>query len=1469
MLRTSICLNGEWDFMPLYDQPRSRALPERLQYEARKIQVPSSWRYSYTAPSGSKFGEVADHNFQPFDVYSYPEEWNAAEAGVLHRSFQVPETMLEQRVVLRFDGIMQKAAIYLDRERIALWEDGFLPLRLDITGLVKPGREQQLHVVCGSFDTAVLPSGETKITGLSGSWFGRIARGIWQDVFLEACPPVSLEDLTIRTSVRQGRLEVDALISGTEDGPLSEGLRVLLQVRERTSGVPAARTEPPHLSQKLAAARPLPILEAEAAVALRPAEAAAGRQLCRNTGSREWGGAAFSLPWQEAMLWSPDSPVLYELELVLQSGDVVLDRRSETFGFREFWCEGPQFMLNGIPVNLRGDSWHFQGAAQQTEDYIRNWYRMCRQAGINSIRLHAQPYPSDYLRIADEEGMLIVDETAIYGSSKSMDAAHPDFIGNCRAHVQRLVQRDKNHPSVILWSVQNEMRWVDGRDEYKQHIPGLIELMKALDDTRPVMVEGDNRLVSRQQTEVESRHYNIDGTIAQWDRQVPLTFGEHGGWWYICPQNSSMYSGMDVYKESDASAAGLAHKERLFVEYARRQGVSGISTFNFVHYFMRAMPEQELKLPQADLTTPGPKPAVIPAYSLSLNNGLLPEAYPVYRPNPAFAIMAAAFKPVTLIAAEYNRCFFDDAPVSRSFDVYNDTLSTQEVTVECEVMQGGRSVHSETFRFRHEPAQRRSIRLEWMPEAVHGEGAGVAVGDKVAAGDGTSVQDGAGVGKGAKGGEGAGVGAPLGEGEATLSARLFHGSELMHELEVSYRLLSGSCRTEPVEIALSAAYIGSDRDFQAIHALVPALVRAEPEAVDKLAAGSLLIVGSKMADKDGSLDRRLRGFVQRGGRLLLLEQLHLSCGRLPLTRREFIRAHSGDYGHPVLRGLGAEDLMYWHEELREDGPLPIIRAAFEKPVTGDFTLLLECSAGDFGDGGDLWSPLLEYRSGVGMFLANQLEIMDHLQQVPQAQLLLRSLLQYAGRAVHAAAGPAAVALRSAAPETAAADLATAARSVVEEQCATVPSCTDLTAAVTAPAPAAVQPAAADPAAAQSAAVWVRSDSPAAALLGKLRLKGHRLDSAAGLSGLTPGLLVVEAALLGAPGAAEAVRQAALAGGSVLVLPAEPGGQEALARLLDAPVRIAPHGTYHLAADYAHAAMQGISPVDLFGFDKVHLSPRDVVNRELAGYRLEVPDAEVLCTSVEGTAWKDYFAGQHTAEYSRLALVELNRRKAAAPGAFVIRQAAGAGEILCSQLLADPDSDKSLRLYTRLLGNLGATFADELLLHDKGDAQWAVEAAMTLFCPPHTDYEAMKDYYTDPEFSLNNLGEGLYGWMKKKERRPDGTFLIPAPEGRSLFLSCFVHLPETADAASDSVSSDGIRTGRLRVNSACAFEIYMNGRLVADPEQEITLASGINRLIAIVRGAQEDIAFGMVFLNTDGTYMNDLEFRLTMDEVEPK
>ncbi|MGV2787861.1 glycoside hydrolase family 2, partial [Clostridium perfringens] len=148
-----------------------------------------------------------------------------------------------------------------------------------------------------------------------------------------------------------------------------------------------------------------------------------------------------------------------------------------------------------------------------------------------------------------------------------------------------------------------------------------------------------------------------------------------------------------------------------------------------------------------------------------------------------------------------------------------------------------------------------------------------------------------------------------------------------------------------------------------------------------------------------------------------------------------------------------------------------------------------------------------------------------------------------------------------------------------------------------------------------------------------------------------------------------------------------------------------------------------------GYDKVFLSPRDTSNRLLAAYRIEVAGTDDLCVSVEGTAWKDYFVNGCTAEYSRLALVELNRRQARSSGAFLVQARTGAGSILCSQLLLDPDNEKALRLYTRLLANQGAIFDDGLLASEKDDGAWAVEAIMALPCPPHVDYEAMKTYYT--------------------------------------------------------------------------------------------------------------------------------------------
>ncbi|WP_143536182.1 glycoside hydrolase family 2 protein, partial [Saccharibacillus sp. O23] len=1109
--RERISLNGQWDFMPLYDRPQELSLPPTVVYEKRKVNVPSSWRGAYESRPGYTFGRIEEYDYGLFAPYDYPRGWDLAEAGLLRRNFEVPQEWTGRRIVLRLDGVMQQAAVYLNGIKLAIWRDGYLPLRLDATPYVRPGETCELQVVCANFDKTAIPSGAVKVTGLTGSWFGYLARGLWQDVWLESYPQTTIETVAVRTSVREGRLEIDASIgTGAGHAPIGK-LTASLKVRRvggsgeapvlaaetavlrGGSGSDSAADDPDPAEQRRQAASderaattggassepggsgnlPTPAGPTASAESARSRDAPADEpresdephtQICREPGHRSiaespfannesdtaesgtilrlcendalppLGRASFLVRWTDAELWSPDSPVLYEAELELAEDGVVVDRRTERFGFREFWNEGPEFVLNGVPIRLRGDSWHFQGPTQQTEDYVRTWYAMCREVGVNCIRLHAEPYPEYFLKIADETGMLLVGETAIYGSGKSMAADHPDYVLNALEHVRRLVLRDRNRPSVVMWSVENEMRWVDGRDEFKRHIPVLIDAMKQLDPTRPIVAEGDNRLLPRESTEVESRHYNIDGTIAQWDRRVPLTFGEHGSWWYICPQNASMYVGFGAYRHTDESARGLAEKERLFVEYARRQGVSGISTFNFAHYFMRAMPERDIPLEWDEQESPGVKPDYIPAYSLTLNNGLLPPEYPAYRPNPAFAIMAEAFRPAALIAAEYDRAFFDDGEIRRTFDVHNDTLTARDVAIEFAVSQGGRELRRETVRFRQEPAERRIAEFRWMPErAKWTNGKADRGGGKSPTRAANEVREDSETRRNAseraqpeveaancfknpnvdsaQGMPAESVSASVEETagpsevrsletseRATLTAVLYHDGQPVHELTKLYRVFSADLRSEPIEVDGPCFYIGRDDDYGLLSALVPDCSRTTAKELDRLPAEALLIVGSFARDEDGRLERGAKAHAARGGRLLVLEQDVFSIGRLTLSRRDFIRAHAGSYDHPIFAGLGDEDLMFWDPELREEGPSPIAAAAFEKPAAGDYRLLLESSAGDFGDGGDLWTPLLEYRGGGGYLLANQLGLTSRFARVPQACLLLRRLLAHAGRA---------------------------------------------------------------------------------------------------------------------------------------------------------------------------------------------------------------------------------------------------------------------------------------------------------------------------------------------------------------------------------------------------------------------------------------------------------------------------------------
>jgi beta-galactosidase len=1324
MPRSFISLNGAWSFAPLPTSLPLEVLPVQPAWESQPVLVPSSWRWSFDPEA----------EYQPYDLFGYPPDWNKVEAGLLRRKFTAARRAGE-RIWLVFQGILQQSIVFINGQKISKSTESYLPLEIDVTGQVVDG-ENEVVVWCGPYERVDTPMG-SKVIAPCGSWFANLARGIWQDVTLEYHPAVSLCETTVRTSTRQGTIEIEAWVENRSS--------------EAFYGM---------LSNQVYSADQQEIDLSEQRVTLQ-----AGERI----------QVILRQAWSGAHRWSPEDPYLYTLCQELVGEGVRVDSQNTRFGFREVWFEGHKLMLNGVRVNLRGDAWHYQGFAMQTKEYALNWYKMCREAGINFVRLHAMPYPGFFLEAADETGMLIVDESAIYGSGKAMQADHPDFIENCRAHLQALTRRDRNHPSVIVWSMQNEMRWVDGREGYLQAIPALTAVIKAMDPTRAVSYDGDNRLVPAEACEIVSMHYNIDGTVLSWDRQKPLIFGEHGAFHYVSPQVSSRFGGPQTYLSFERTMEAIAYQERLFIEYARREEVTGQTPFNTVNYSLWAQPEQAVPLVWPDSDTPGPKPARIPAYSLTVSNGLLPGAS-MFQPTAAWRQIQAAFRPVTIIADEYDSAFFGGGRLVRHFSIYNDQLAPVSGRVVHSWKVGEQVISEEQISFVQSPGER----YAWQAEL-----------DLPAVVEKTSL---------------------------TLSVTLYHGDRLIDLFEWRYTLYPASWKKTPVASGDGVMVLGDGQGLQAIRSLLPAAQMVEalsPEALENVHA---LVIASRQQLRAEEIQPILDRFVQRGGSILVLEQEQFSLGDLSLTDRSFPMVWMVDPDHPVFTGLTDTDLRFWNgKNPSAPGSGGVSLGAFQKPVDGDLRILLECGDGDFGWGGLLWAPLVEYRVGQGKLVLNQMDICRSFDTVPAACLLLRNLLAYVcGRAGDAHSQESASKLST---ET---------------------------------------------------SLWLPAGSKAQNFIQKLGLHVSSKNAISLDAADSAEIRVVDPDTLSLDQAAQH-HAFVERGGTLLILPSAPQHAEQLSRLAGVPVQVVEAPVYQLQST-GHSLARGIPVPDLFHIEKVTYTPAGHQNQLICQHALEIPAGEVIFESVSNP-WEEFFIHGKDGEYQKIAIATMRKQHPQPRRIYGDVLRVGKGQVVFCQVLPDEQYEKSRRIYTRLLSNLGAEIETFLLTIVREKQDHAIKAWMGLPKETYQDAAAMEAYFSDPGYILNNLGEGVYGWMKRLERR-DGTVMIPDSAGGTWFLSAFVESDINRDPTRRATNElpDSSIVPDLFMTINCAYRVYVNGRLVSQGEghgevirvQDVLLSQGLNRLIMVCLGGPEDIRFNAWFLNKYGDPPSGLHYRLTVD-----
>lgn len=626
--REELCLNGTWAFMPVYGAKKEDfRLPGQFTWERTPIKIPSPWNVN-----GFTDGRGGDFLAYP----SYPEQWEKAQIGWMKKEVAIPGSWEDKQVKLHFEAVMGKAQIYVNGKLAGENFELFLPFELDVTDLLRVGEKNEILVGVAKASLLDDRGKYGRRTYVGGSMWGIEMAGIWQDVFLVAHAPVYISDVFVQPDTEKKILAVELEL--TNSSATDQQVNVEGEVRRWYSTAGRSLHEVPVASGAL---------EKEASLrfpGLKKIQVPAGKSVKVRLEQSAVDGLAY---------WTPDTPNLYGLVVSLSDKKHMLDKKQERFGWRTFRVDGNRLLLNGEPIQLKGDSWHFMGVPQMTRRYAWSWFNMLKDTHANAVRFHAQPYPSFYMDVADEMGICVLDETGIWSSDGGPKIDSEDYWESCAEHIRRLIKRDKNHASVFGWSVCNETVPVAVHvfkapeelvQRQLQEINRWVKIAKELDPTR-TWISGDGETDRPTDLPTIMGHYGGMDGMKRWSSQdKPWGIGEQSMAYYGTPKQAAAYNGDRAYESMQGRMEAIAKEAYGLMKTQRELNGSYCSVFNLAWYALKPLNLGMKDITRAPLPTDGiffgfeegaygMQPERLGPYTTTLNPGYDPSL-PLYEAWP-------------------------------------------------------------------------------------------------------------------------------------------------------------------------------------------------------------------------------------------------------------------------------------------------------------------------------------------------------------------------------------------------------------------------------------------------------------------------------------------------------------------------------------------------------------------------------------------------------------------------------------------------------------------------------------------------------------------------------------------------------------------------------------------------------------------------------------------------------------------
>ncbi|KQX15415.1 beta-galactosidase GalA [Flavobacterium sp. Root420] len=413
----------------------------------RKLDLPHDWAVEQSFSEKASFS----HGFKTAGK-GFPEK----SIGWYRKKISIPESDKGRIISLKFDGVFRNSKVFFNGYFLGTEQSGYNGFEYDVSAYVNYGGENTIVVRVDA--------------SMEEGWFYEGA-GIYRHVYLQKTNPIHIvsNGTYVISEIKNDNAEITAEVTienkGNDKGSI-EIIQTILdtggkQISSVSENVPAPEFyKKANFTSKLAVKNPL--------------------------------------------LWDIENPNLYRLVTDIKQNGQIIDRYETSFGIRTMKFDAEKgFFLNGKPVKLKGTNNHqdHAGIGTALPDELQ-YYRIkkLKEMGSNAYRCSHHPPTPELLKACDELGMLVIDETRLMGIN--------DYHLN---DLKRMIERDRNHPSIFCWSVGNEEWNIEGNIVGERITTIMQGFTKSIDSTRPVTVAISSGFRSGISSVVEIMGYNYLG----------------------------------------------------------------------------------------------------------------------------------------------------------------------------------------------------------------------------------------------------------------------------------------------------------------------------------------------------------------------------------------------------------------------------------------------------------------------------------------------------------------------------------------------------------------------------------------------------------------------------------------------------------------------------------------------------------------------------------------------------------------------------------------------------------------------------------------------------------------------------------------------------------------------------------------------------------------------------------------------